>query len=249
MKCPECGKEIANDSQFCEYCGAQLVKPKKRLKEFWITLIVLFLIAIFGGALYYQYERTTAALERADRKAEEARIAQENETKKRKEAEDKAREAEKKAVAEEKARKEAEENQRKTKAENIKKESELAYQKTLSSWQTTSDGVVILNDNNYGKFEQLSEQYPIIIDFYGDWCNPCRRMNPHIQKIVQKYKGKIIVGRYNVVNFKEEKAVANYVTSIPCLIFIKNHRKYLQFSGYKEEDVLLDYVDNFLSEK
>lgn len=93
MKCPNCGKEIANDSQFCEYCGTKLVKPRKSFKGLWITLIVLFLIAIVGSSLYYQYERTTAAIEQANRKAEEAWIAQENEIKKRKEAEEKARQA------------------------------------------------------------------------------------------------------------------------------------------------------------
>ena len=49
MNCPKCKKQIDDDSQFCEYCGAKIEKSKRGL---WITLAVIALIAIVGGSVY-----------------------------------------------------------------------------------------------------------------------------------------------------------------------------------------------------
>ena len=55
MKCPNCGKEIANDSVFCEYCGTPIKNAKKSKKNLWITLgvagvVLIALIVIAGGS-------------------------------------------------------------------------------------------------------------------------------------------------------------------------------------------------------
>ena len=50
MKCSNCGKEIANDSIFCEYCGAKLVNKKNR-KALWISIIAVVCCAIIGGVV------------------------------------------------------------------------------------------------------------------------------------------------------------------------------------------------------
>ena len=62
MKCPNCGTEIANDSQFCEFCGAKINlvpvvhgKPKN-YRPLWISLIVIIFISVLGIVAYNQYE-------------------------------------------------------------------------------------------------------------------------------------------------------------------------------------------------
>ena len=47
MKCSKCGKEIANDSKFCEFCGTQ-IKHSDNNKPVWITLAVLFALSVIG---------------------------------------------------------------------------------------------------------------------------------------------------------------------------------------------------------
>lgn len=47
MKCPKCGRDIANDSKFCEYCGTQ-IKHSDNNKPVWITLAVLFALSVIG---------------------------------------------------------------------------------------------------------------------------------------------------------------------------------------------------------
>ena len=70
MKCPNCGKEIANDSKFCEFCGAKIIfasigeKSPQKKKVVWITLILILCLLLFGGILYYEHAR-----EETERKA------------------------------------------------------------------------------------------------------------------------------------------------------------------------------------
>ena len=145
MICPNCKKQIYDDSQFCEYCGAKIEKSNKGL---WITLGVIALFALVGCSVYmYNVQQESLRIERkrleeenrraAERQAEleaqleEERIAKEKAEQARRVAEQKAKEeaeqarraAEQKAKAEaEKARREAEQ---KAKAEaEARKEAE-----------------------------------------------------------------------------------------------------------------------------
>lgn len=60
---------------------------------------------------------------------------------------------------------------------------------------------------------------PAIIDFYANWCGPCRRLSPKLEEIAKKYKGKIDVYKVNV---DDEKTLADVfgVRSIPMCLFI-----------------------------
>lgn len=60
---------------------------------------------------------------------------------------------------------------------------------------------------------------PAIVDFYATWCPPCKATAPHLEKIAEKYAGKIDVYKVNVDN-EEEVAAAFGIRSIPTLLFI-----------------------------
>ena len=113
MKCPNCGKEIAEGSVFCEFCGAQVAKPKKSHKVLWITLVVLILIGTVGGIVYHQNELQKEKIAEANRLAESERLARED-------AELKVKESEKAKQKAESDRKKAE--KRAKEAEKISKE-------------------------------------------------------------------------------------------------------------------------------
>lgn len=68
MKCSKCGKEISNDSNFCEYCGSK-VKSSKRKKAIWIVLAILLASCIYGGIYitdYYQQHPEPYSIEMID---------------------------------------------------------------------------------------------------------------------------------------------------------------------------------------
>lgn len=61
---------------------------------------------------------------------------------------------------------------------------------------------------------------PAIIDFYADWCGPCRQLSPRLEALAKKYAGKLDVYKVNVDNETELASVFG-VQSIPMLLFIK----------------------------
>ena len=60
---------------------------------------------------------------------------------------------------------------------------------------------------------------PAVIDFYADWCGPCRRVAPIMEKLAEEYDGKLLVYKVNVDQEKELSA-AFQVKSIPMVLFI-----------------------------
>jgi thioredoxin len=62
-------------------------------------------------------------------------------------------------------------------------------------------------------------ELPAVIDFYADWCGPCRRVAPIMEKLAQEYDGKLLIYKVNV-DQEKELASAFSVKSIPMVMFI-----------------------------
>ena len=69
--------------------------------------------------------------------------------------------------------------------------------------------------------EVLGSDIPVLVDFYADWCGPCKMMAPVVEQLADEYDGKIKVGKCNID--EEEEIRARYgVMSIPTMkIFVK----------------------------
>ncbi|MCR4956713.1 MAG: thioredoxin [Lachnospiraceae bacterium] len=72
-------------------------------------------------------------------------------------------------------------------------------------------------------FEQevMNSDVPVLVDFYADWCGPCKMMGPVVEELAKEYEGKAKVGKINV---DQERALAMKfkVMSIPSFLIIKN---------------------------
>ena len=68
--------------------------------------------------------------------------------------------------------------------------------------------------------EVLNSDIPVFVDFYADWCGPCKMMSPVIDKLAEEYEGRIKVGKINVDDHSEVAARYN-IMSIPNMKFFK----------------------------
>ena len=79
---------------------------------------------------------------------------------------------------------------------------------------------VNITDNNF-ETEVLKSDKPVIIDFWAEWCGPCKAIAPIVEQLVDEYEGKLKVGKVDVD--ENPQTSINYgVRSIPTLLIFKN---------------------------
>ena len=75
------------------------------------------------------------------------------------------------------------------------------------------------NDHNF-QSDVLASDKLSVVDFWAEWCGPCRAIGPVIEELSKEYEGKVNVGKLNVDN--NPNVSMNYgITSIPAILFIK----------------------------
>ena len=97
------------------------------------------------------------------------------------------------------------------------------------------------NDSNFDQ-EVLHSDIPVMVDFYADWCGPCRMVSPIVEELAGHYTGKVKVGKLNV---DESSAVARKynVMSIPTLLFVKNGQVIDQIVGALPKDKIQQHLE------
>ena len=78
---------------------------------------------------------------------------------------------------------------------------------------------VNINDNNF-KREVLDADLPVLVDFWAEWCSPCRMVGPIVEAIAKEYQGKLKVCKLNV-DQASETASSYGIMSIPTLAIFK----------------------------
>jgi thioredoxin 1 len=68
--------------------------------------------------------------------------------------------------------------------------------------------------------EVLESPIPVLLDFWAEWCNPCKMIGPSIEQLAEVYKGKVTVGKVNV-DAEAELAAEFNIISIPTLMVFK----------------------------
>lgn len=79
---------------------------------------------------------------------------------------------------------------------------------------------LIMNDSNFEE-EVLKAEVPVLVDFYADWCGPCKMMGPIVDIIAQELEGKAIVGKLDVDQSRKIAMKYNVMT-IPTFLVFKN---------------------------
>ncbi|XP_065162508.1 thioredoxin, mitochondrial-like [Atheta coriaria] len=89
---------------------------------------------------------------------------------------------------------------------------------------------------------------PVIVDFCANWCKPCKAMEPRLDNVVAKHKGKISVAQVDIDNMAE--VAAKYeVGSIPELVVFRNGKVDERLVGLQDEAKLGTWVDQVVGKK
>ncbi len=99
--------------------------------------------------------------------------------------------------------------------------------------------VLNVNKNNFN--EVKNSEKPVLLDFYAEWCGPCRIVGPIVDEIAEE-NPQYLVGKVNV-DEQEELAQAFGVFSIPTLVVLKNGEVVNQVSGARPKPQILKLLE------
>lgn len=91
----------------------------------------------------------------------------------------------------------------------------------------------------------LKSSQPVLVDFFAEWCGPCKMMSPTIDKLATEYESKVTIGKLDV-DANGQTAGKYMVQSIPTLLFFKGGEVVDKLIGYKSEEELKKHLDALL---
>ena len=134
-------------------------------------------------------------------------------------------------------------NVSKNKVENrieniISNNAENVIENNISS--NTINEIVYANENTFDE-EVYKEKRIVIVDFYADWCSPCKMLGPILESIAEERKDIKIVK----VNVDENSKLANEFRaySIPLLVFFEDGKEVNRLAGLRSKELILDLAD------
>lgn len=103
---------------------------------------------------------------------------------------------------------------------------------------------VIFTDKNFQE-EVLESKLPVLVDFWAEWCAPCRIVSPIVEELAKEYEGKLKVGKLNV----DQNHIASHygIMSIPSLLIFKNGQVVKTMIGAQSKDNFKREIESILS--
>lgn len=103
---------------------------------------------------------------------------------------------------------------------------------------------MIFTSDNF-ETEVLKSSLPVVVDFYADWCGPCKMMTPAVSAMEGMFQGKVKIGKLNV-DHAPDIAERYGVMSIPTLLFFRNGEVVETSVGLIPQEALQKKVENFV---
>ncbi len=96
-------------------------------------------------------------------------------------------------------------------------------------------------------FHELIEtsDKPVLVDFYADWCGPCKMVSPAIKKVAGDFKGRIITIKINV-DHKQQIAAQYQIQSIPTIMMFYKGKDIMRLTGAYPYEAIRSEVENSL---
>jgi thioredoxin 1 len=104
-----------------------------------------------------------------------------------------------------------------------------------------SEHIKEFNDQNFEQ-EVLKSNEPVLVDFWAEWCMPCRMLTPTIEKIASAYAGKVKVGKLDT-DANRDVSIKYGISAIPTVIVFKDGQVAQKFVGLRQEKDFREALD------
>ena len=101
--------------------------------------------------------------------------------------------------------------------------------------------ILKFTDSNF-KTDVLESDIPVLVDFYADWCGPCKMMYPLIDELAEENQGSYKIGKLDV-DTEQDSAKKYNVMTIPTMIIFKNGKEVDRVVGVVPKEQLQDKLD------
>ena len=101
-----------------------------------------------------------------------------------------------------------------------------------------------ITDSNFEEVVLKSSQ-PVLVDFWAEWCGPCRMLGPIIEELSSDYDGKAVIGKVDV-DSNQQYAAQFGVRNIPTVLIFKDGELVNRQVGVSQKNVYADYIDALL---
>ena len=108
-----------------------------------------------------------------------------------------------------------------------------------------SENITIITDDSFDA-EVIQSSIPVLVDFWAEWCGPCKMIAPTVEIVAKEFAGKIKVTKLNVD--ENNKIATSYnIRGIPTLMFFKDGNPVKTLIGAQSKDTLKREIDQVLS--
>ena len=105
-----------------------------------------------------------------------------------------------------------------------------------------SDKILQLTDDGFEN-DVINAAGPVLVDFWAEWCGPCKMLSPTIDALASEFSDKYAIGKLNVDN-NSDIATKYGIRSIPCLLFFKDGKVEKQIVGAIDKNEIADILES-----